>query len=65
MIKIGSQIGSNCKVPRWAKAININKNLQKLITKINFEVGRTGKITPLVWFEPRFIDGSTIQKHDE
>lgn len=61
--KYWASIGSTAKAPRWAKAYKYKQEVaQTIVTDITFEVGRSGKITPLIWFEPRFIDGSTIQK---
>lgn len=61
--KYWNEIGSTAKFPRWAKAYKYKQESVKTIVKnITFEVGRTGKITPLAWFEPVFLDGSTIQK---
>lgn len=57
------QIGSTAKFPRWAKAYKYKQQTATTTVKnITYEVGRTGKITGLCWFEPVFLDGSTIQK---
>lgn len=56
-------IGSTSKFPKWAKAYKYKQeSAETVITKIEFQTSRSGKVTPLAWFEPRFIDGSTIQK---
>lgn len=61
--KYWAEIGSTAKFPKWAKAYKYKQTtVETKVTDMTFEVGRTGKITPLCWFEPRFIDGSTIQK---
>lgn len=61
--KYWSQLGSTSKFPRWARAYKYKQeSVQTVIRKIEFWAGRTGKITPVAWFEPRFLDGSTIQK---
>ena len=61
--KYWSIIGSTAKFPRWAKAYKYKQvSISTKVTNITFEVGRSGKITPLCWFEPKFLDGSTIQK---
>lgn len=58
-----SQLGTTSKFPRWARAFKYKQeSVQTKIIKIEFWTGRTGKVTPVAWFEPRFIDGSTIQK---
>ena len=57
------EIGSTAKAPRWARAYKYKQeSVETKIVDIEFWVGRTGKITPVAWFEPRFIDGSTVQK---
>lgn len=56
-------IGSTAKAPRWARAYKYKqKSVSTKILSIEFWVGRTGKITPVAWFEPKFLDGSTVQK---
>lgn len=56
-------IGSTAKAPRWARAYKYKQEtVTTKVDNIEFWVGRTGKITPVIWFEPRFLDGSTIQK---
>lgn len=61
--KYWSQLGSTAKAPRWARAYKYKQeSVQTVVKKIEFWAGRTGKITPVAWFEPRFLDGSTIQK---
>lgn len=61
--KYWNQLGSTAKFPRWAKAYKYKQESATTeIKKITFEVGRSGKITPLAWFNPVFIDGSTIEK---
>lgn len=61
--KYWSELGETSKFPRWARAYKYKQeSTQTTIKKIEFWAGRTGKITPVAWFEPRFLDGSTIQK---
>lgn len=61
--KYWNLLGNTAKFPRWAIAYKYEQESKTTkITKITFECARTGKITPLAWFEPVFIDGSTIQK---
>lgn len=56
-------IGSTSKFPRWAKAYKYKQeSVETTINKIEFWVGRTGKITPVAWFKSVLLDGSTIQK---
>lgn len=61
--KLWEKTGSTAKFPRWAKAFKFKQSTaSSIVRNITFEVGRTGKITPLAWFDNIFIDGSTIQK---
>ena len=61
--KYWNEIGSTAKFPRWAKAYKYKQeSIKSKVLDITFSVGRTGKITPVAWFEPKFIDGSEIQK---
>lgn len=61
--RLWEKLGSTAKYPRWAKAYKFRQdNAQTTVKNITFEIGRTGKITPLAWFDPVFIDGSTVQK---
>lgn len=56
-------IGSTAKAPRWAKAYKYKQEQVKtLVHDIRYEVGRTGKITPLCIFAPVTVDGSSISK---
>ena len=58
-----NKLGSTAKFPRWAKAYKYKQeSVETTINNIEFWVGRTGKITPVAWFDPMFIDGSTVQK---
>ena len=47
-----SIIGSTAKAPKWARAYKYKQeSVQTKITKIEFWTGRSGKITPVAWFE--------------
>ncbi|QCI16907.1 NAD-dependent DNA ligase LigA [Buchnera aphidicola (Aphis helianthi)] len=68
VIKVNSlyyqkKLGSNNKSPRWAIAFKYFPKEE--ITKLNdvkFEVGRTGVITPVAYFNPVCISGVIIKK---
>lgn len=62
-IDLQKQIGANSKYPKWAMAYKFraNQNSTKLI-KIDVQVGRTGKLTPVAILEPVKIGGVTIQR---
>lgn len=68
VIKINSyelqkQLGSTAKYPRWAVAFKY-KPEQALtqIISVDFQVGRTGVITPVANLNPVFISGTTVKR---
>lgn len=61
--KFWGAIGSTSRAPRWARAFKYKQpSIETTIKKVEFWVGRTGKVTPVAWFEPVTLDGSLIQK---
>ncbi|VAX76253.1 NAD-dependent DNA ligase LigA [Buchnera aphidicola] len=51
------------KYPRWAIALKFfSHDVETRITKISFQVGRTGVITPVAYFNPVNISGVVIRK---
>ncbi|CAL4318648.1 NAD-dependent DNA ligase LigA [Buchnera aphidicola] len=62
-IKLQRKIGCNNKFPRWAIAFKFSSKEE--ITKlrdVKFQVGRTGAITPVAYFNPIYISGVIIKK---
>ncbi|QCI21392.1 NAD-dependent DNA ligase LigA [Buchnera aphidicola (Hyadaphis tataricae)] len=62
-IDMQNQLGCNAKAPKWAIAFKFTS--QEKITILNdvkFQVGRTGVITPVAYFEPVNISGVIIKK---
>lgn len=56
-------IGETGKFPHYAKAYKYEpESAITTVRKITFEIGRTGKITPLCWFTPISLSGSEVQK---
>lgn len=61
--KTREELGSTDKFPRWAIAFKFTA--EEVTTKLNqvvWQVGRTGKLTPLALLEPVDLAGATVQK---
>lgn len=57
------QLGNSSKVPRWAAAYKYTpERAETRLNRIEVQVGRTGKLTPLAILEPVLLAGSTISK---
>lgn len=56
-------LGSIAKSPRWAVAFKFKaKQATTRLTKITWQVGRTGALTPVAELEPVLLAGSTISR---
>lgn len=57
------EIGYTAKAPKWAKAYKFKPEeaLTKL-TDITFQIGRTGRVTPVAELEPVLISGSKVAR---
>jgi DNA ligase (NAD+) len=56
-------LGASAKYPRWAMAYKFPPlQFSTPLTDVLFQVGRTGKVTPVAVFDPINIDGVVIQK---
>lgn len=62
-IPLQRTLGETSKFPRWAIALKFNAEeaLTKLIS-VDFEVGRTGIITPVANLEPVLLAGTTVKR---
>ncbi|QFQ31920.1 NAD-dependent DNA ligase LigA [Buchnera aphidicola] len=57
------KLGFNSKSPRWAIAFKFfSKEEISKLEDVKFEVGRTGVITPVAYFNPVYISGVLIKK---
>ncbi|MDX1909553.1 MAG: NAD-dependent DNA ligase LigA [Bacteroidia bacterium] len=62
-IPLREEIGYTAKAPRWAiaykyKAAEVTTRLQS----VSFQVGRTGKVTPVANLEPVWLAGTTVKR---
>lgn len=57
------QMGYTQKVPKWAKAFKFKQeSASTKLLSVEWQMGRTGKLTPVGILEPVEIDGSTVSK---
>ena len=57
------RLGHTIKFPRWAIAYKFEaKEVNTRLLDVEWNVGRTGKVTPTAILEPVEIDGATIQR---
>ena len=57
------RLGATEKFPRWAMAYKFAaEELTATVTDVTWEVGRTGKLTPLAHIEPVEFSGVTVKK---
>lgn len=57
------QLGTTDRVPRWAIAYKYPATqVTTTLLAITWQVGRTGKLTPVAELEPVFVAGSTVKR---
>lgn len=62
-IKRREQLGNTDKFPRWAIAFKFEaEETTTIIKDVIWQVGRTGKLTPLGLLEPTELAGATVKK---
>lgn len=60
---VREQIGYTDKFPRWAMAYKFEAEEAETVVKaVRWQVGRTGKLTPLAEVEPVELGGATVRK---
>ena len=58
-----NELGNTDKFPRWAIAFKFEaEETTTILTDVKWQVGRTGKLTPLGILEPTELAGATIKK---
>ena len=62
-IAMREKLGYTDKFPRWAMAYKFEaEEVETTLKKVEWQVGRTGKLTPLGIVEPVDIGGATVRK---
>ncbi len=62
-ISLRKKLGSTDKFPRWAIAFKFEaEETTTILTGVKWQVGRTGKLTPLAILEPTELAGATVKK---
>lgn len=60
---VREKLGSTDKFPRWAIAFKFEaEEVTTILTDVKWQVGRTGKLTPLGILEPTELAGATVKK---
>jgi DNA ligase (NAD+) len=60
-VELQQQTGSTTHHPRWAIAYKFKaRQATSKLIKVEFQVGRTGSVTPVAKIEPVFISGVTV-----
>ena len=63
-IKVQNELGFTAKVPRWAISYKYKAERQStILLSVNYQVGRTGAVTPVANFEPINLSGTIVKEH--
>lgn len=62
-IELWEHLGATAKSPRWATAFKFKaEQAQSKLLNIEYQVGRTGVITPVAVFEPVWLGGTWVKR---
>lgn len=62
-VDLWDQLGLTAKSPRWAIAYKFKaQQVSTPLLSVSFQVGRTGKVTPVANMEPAWIGGTTVRR---
>jgi DNA ligase (NAD+) len=62
-LQLHDELGSTSRAPRWAIAYKFPaEEVATTLKAITWQVGRTGKLTPVAELEPRIIEGTEVSR---
>lgn len=62
-IELWERLGATAKSPRWATAFKFKaEQAQSKLLNIEYQVGRTGVVTPVAVFEPVWLGGTWVKR---
>lgn len=62
-VDVREKIGYTAKFPKWAMAFKFEaQELSTILKKVSWQVGRSGRVTPIAELEPVELAGATVQR---